>query len=80
MLGNLPTATVVEDLSPVEVNGVPGFALKHTYIEEDIPITAVTFFLFSGTDEYHITAQATTEDWDTMKRPLEAAVKSFTVQ
>ena len=77
MLGNLPTAKVVEDLGPVEVNGVPGFALKYTYSEEDTPITAMTFFLFSGKYEYQITAQATTEDWDTMKGPLEAAVKSL---
>jgi hypothetical protein len=80
MMSNLPTAKVVEDLSPVEVNGVPGFALKYTYIEEDTPITAVTFFLINGKYEYQITAQATSEDWDTMKGPLEATVKSFTVQ
>ena len=80
MMSSLPTAKVVEELSPVEVNGVPGFALKYTYTEEDTPITAVTFFLFSGSYEYQLTAQATSEDWETMKGPLEAAVKSFTVQ
>ena len=40
----------------------------------------MTFFLFSGQYEYQITAQATTEDWATLKEPLEAAVQSFTVQ
>jgi hypothetical protein len=80
MMSELPTGEVVEEMSPVEVNGVPGFTLKYTYAEEDTPITAVTFFLFSGKYEYQITAQATTEDWETMKRPLEAAVRSFTVQ
>jgi hypothetical protein len=80
MMSSLPTAKVVEELSPVEVNGVPGFALKYTYTEEDTPITAVTFFLFSGAYKYQITAQATSADWETMKGALEAAVKSFTVQ
>ena len=80
MMSSMPTAEVVEELTATEVNGIPGFALKYTYTEEDTPITAVTFFLFSGQYEYQITAQATTEDWATMKEPLEAAVQSFTVQ
>jgi hypothetical protein len=80
MMSSMPGAEVVEELTETEVNGIPGFALKYTYTEEDTPITAVTFFLFSGQYEYQITAQATTEDWATMKEPLEAAVQSFTVQ
>jgi hypothetical protein len=80
MMSSLPSAEVVEKLGPAEVNGVPGFALEYRYTEEETPITAVTFFLFSGAYEYQITAQATTADWETMKRPLEAAVNSFTVQ
>jgi ABC-type Fe3+-hydroxamate transport system substrate-binding protein len=80
IVSSLPAAEVVEELSPAEVNGVPGFALKYTYAEEETPITAVTFFLFSGTHEYQITAQATTADWQTMKGTLEAAVNSFTVR
>ena len=59
---------------------MPGFALRYTYIEEDIPITAVTYFLFDGAYEYQVTALATTQDWDTMTGPLETAVKSLTVR
>jgi hypothetical protein len=80
MMSSMPTAEVTEELTETEVNGIPGFALKYTYTEEETPITAVTFFLFSGQYEYQITAQATTEDWATLKEPLEAAVQSFTVQ
>ena len=79
MMASLPSAKVVEELSPVEVNGIPGFALKYTYAEEDQDLTAVTRFLVSGKYEYQITAQSTTAEWETMKGPLEAAVKSFTV-
>lgn len=80
MMTSLSTAVIVEPLSAVEVNGVPGFALKYTYTEEGTDITAVTYFLFNGRYEYQITAQATTADWETMKGDLEAAVQSFTVQ
>jgi hypothetical protein len=80
LMSSLPAAKVVEKLSPVKVNGVPGFALKYTYTESGKTLTAVTFFLISGTYEYQITAQATTADWDSLKGELEAAVQSFTVQ
>ena len=80
LMASLPSAKVVEKLSPVKVNGIPGFALKYTYAEGGTDLTAVTFFLLSGKYEYQITAQATTADWDALKGELEAAVKSFTVQ
>ncbi len=80
LMSSLPGGTVVEELSPVEVNGIPGFGFKYTYTEGDTDLTAVTFFLFKGKYEYQITAQATSDQWDTIKGDLEAAVNSFTVQ
>ena len=80
LMSSLPGSKVVEKLSPVKVNGVPGFALKYTYTESGTDLTAVTFFLFSGKYEYQLTAQAATKDWESTKGDLEAAVKSFTVQ
>jgi hypothetical protein len=80
MMASLPTSKIVEKLSPVKVNGVPGFALKYTYTEGDTDLTAVTFFLVKGKYEYQITAQATTADWPSIKGALETAVKSFTVK
>ena len=80
LMKSLPAATVVEELSPVKVNGVPGFAFKYTYTEDGKDLTAVTFFLFKGKYEYQITAQAMTDQWDAIKGDLEAAVQSFTVK
>lgn len=80
LMTSLPAAKVVEKLSPVKVNGVPGFALKYTYTESETGLTAMTFFLFSGKYEYQITAQASSADWDSLKGELDAAVRSFTVQ
>ena len=80
LMASLPTGTVVEELSPVKVNGIPGFAFKYTYTEDGKDLTAVTFFLFKGKYEYQITAQAMTDQWDAIKGDLEAAVQSFTVK
>jgi hypothetical protein len=80
LMRSLPSATVVQGLSPVEVNGIPGFTFQYTYSEEGQDLTAVTFFLFRGRYEYQITAQATSDQWDAMKGDLEAAVQSFTLK
>jgi hypothetical protein len=80
LMTSLPNGVVVEELSPVEVNGLPGFAFKYTYEEEGQELTAVTFFLFKGKYEYQITAQAVSADWESLKGDLESAVQSFTAQ
>jgi hypothetical protein len=80
LMASLPGSTVVEKLSPVTVNGVPGFAFKYTYTEGGKEMTAATFFLFKGKYEYQITAQAVTSDWQSLKGQLESAVQSFTVK
>jgi hypothetical protein len=79
-MASLTTAEIVEPLSAVEVNGVPGFALKYTYAAEGTAVTAVTYFLFNGGHEYQITAQAASADWEKMRDDLEALVSSFTVR
>lgn len=80
LMGSLATAKVVQPLEQIEVNGVPGFAFKYTYTEDDTEMTAVTFFLFNGKYEYQITAQATTENWTQLKGKLETAVQTFAVK
>jgi hypothetical protein len=80
LMAELPGSKMVEELSPVTVNGIPGFAYKYTYTEGGEDLTAATFFLFKGNHEYQITAQAVTADWESLKGELESAVQSFTVQ
>ena len=80
MMASLPTATIVDPLTPVVINDVPGFGLKYTYTEAGTDITAVTFFLIKGKTEFQITAQATSANWDALKAKLEAAAKSFTAK
>ena len=78
MMGSLSEATIVEPLTEITVNDVPGFALKYTYTQDGTELTAVTYFLVKGKYEYQISAQATTENWEALKGTLEAAVNSFT--
>ncbi len=80
LMSSLPSATVVDELRPVKVNGIPGFTFKYTYAEEGTGLTAVTFFLFRGTYQYQVTAQATTDQWHTKRGDLEAAAESFTLK
>jgi hypothetical protein len=74
------SATVVQPLEAVTVNGVPGFRMTYTYTEGGTELTAMTYFLFKGKYEYQITAQATSASWDTVNSKLEAAVQSFTAK
>ena len=80
MMSSISSAKVVEPLQEAEVNGLPGFAFKYTYAEGDTELTAVSFFLFEGKNEYQITCQSTSENWDGLKSKFDAAVGSFTVQ
>ncbi|NLE22271.1 MAG: hypothetical protein GX624_05780 [Actinobacteria bacterium] len=80
LMGSLRDSAVVGPLSGTEVNGLPGFVLTYTYVEEGTAITAMSFFLFAGRHEYQITAQSATADWETMKDGFEAAAGSFTVR
>jgi hypothetical protein len=80
LMASLPDSEVVEPLTGTEVNGIPGFALKYTFVVEGTEITAATVFLLNGAYEYQITAQAASTDWEQMKDDLESAIESFTVQ
>jgi len=80
LMTSTSSATVVEPLAGVTVNGVPGFTFKYTYTEGGTELTAITYFLFKGKYEYEITAQTTSANWDALKGKFEAAVQSFTVK
>lgn len=80
LLSSAPSSEVVAPLEEVMVNGVPGFGLTYTYTDDGTEMTAVTFFLVSGTYEYQITAQAASENWGALKGKLEGAAQTFTVE
>lgn len=79
MLASLGDAEVTDTLKPMELNGVPGFNLGYTYRQGDTTIKSVAFYLVKDKREFHVTGQATLEDWDELAPELEAAIMSFTV-
>jgi len=78
-VAKLTAAEVTEPPSPTTVNGTPGFTVSYTFTRDGVAVSAVSTFLFSGTDEYEVTGQASQADWKTLWPTLEAAMGSFTV-
>jgi hypothetical protein len=80
IMAPLPGAKIDQPLEELKVNGVPGFGFGYTYVQDDITLKAVSFFLFKGQYEYALTAQAAEADWGVMKAKLEAAFQTFTIK
>lgn len=80
LLASVSASAVVQPLSPIEVNGVPGFAITYTYEDLGEELTAASFFLFKDKYEYQITTQAVSERWDELKGRFQDAVKSFSLK
>lgn len=80
MLASVQEPKVVKSLSEVEVNGVPGFAVKYTYKDLGEDLTMTTFFLFKDKYEYQVSAQSATSRADELAQKFSDAVQSFTVK
>jgi hypothetical protein len=78
-VAQLPSGKVAQSLSRTTVNGTPGFTLSYSYVQDGVPVSAVSTFLFSGRYQYEVTGQATKKDWAVLQPALEAALASFTV-
>jgi len=80
IMASLPGAKIDQPLKELKVNGVPGFGFSYSYVQDDVTLKAVSFFLFNGQYEYQLTAQAASEDWETVKGKLESAIQTFTIK
>lgn len=80
IMASLPGAKIDQPLEELKVNGVPGFGFSYSYVRDDVTLKAVSFFLFNGQYEYQLTAQAASEDWETVKGKLESAFQTFTIK
>jgi len=80
LMDSLPSAQVTEPLQDVEIDGVPGFTISYTFTQQEVDVTAASYFLFSGTYEYELTEQASRQDWAKLRPVLDAAIQSFTVK
>jgi hypothetical protein len=80
VLASLKNAKVVEPLTAVEVNGVPGFKTKYTFDDLGKQLTMASVFLFKDAHEYQVSTQSVTERWDELQDKFESAVQSFTAK
>ena len=80
IMASLPGAKIDQSLEGLTVNGVPGFGFGYSYVQDDMKLKGVSFFLFKGQYEYQLTAQAASKDWETLKGKLEAAFQTFTIK
>lgn len=76
----LPGAKIDQPLEELKVNEVPGFGFSYSYVQDDVTLKEVSFFLFNGQYEYQLTAPAAAEDWETLKGKLESAFQTFTIK
>ena len=80
LMARCPGATVVEKLSPVKVNGVPGFAFKYTYTEAARTSRPSPSSCSRASTSTRSRRRLPRDQWDAIKGDLEAAVQSFTVK
>jgi hypothetical protein len=80
VMSPLTDVKVLQPLTRIDVNGVPGFVVKYTYTEAGEPVTITSLFLFKGKYEYQLATQAASKNWDALKSKFESAVQSFTVK
>jgi hypothetical protein len=80
LMASLPESEIVQDLTSITVNRVPGYVVRYTYSADGEDLRAITFVLTKGRYEYQITTQATSSDWDRLQGDFENAVGSFAVE
>ncbi len=80
MLASMQNAEVIEPLTEVEVNGVPGFSVKYSFEDLGEQLTIASVFLFDGDREYQIATQSASGRWAELQSAFDEAVQSFTVK
>ena len=80
LIASLPGAKIDQPLEELKVNGVPGFGFSYSYVQGDMTLKGVRFFLVNGQYEYVLMAEAASEDWETLKGKFESAFQTFTLK
>ena len=80
LMAQLTSARVLEPLSTTAVNGVPGFTVSYSFVQEGMKLSATSCFLFAHEHEYELTGQASAGSWNELSPTLNAAIQSFTVK
>lgn len=79
MIAAAPGGELTSDLTPIELNGTPGYTMDYRFTMNDKELICRFTVLIKDTYEYDITEQTVAADWDALSPTLNAAVQTFTV-
>ena len=79
MVADIPGGKMTGKVTPLELNGTPGYSVDYQFTQSGEQLTCRLYILIKGENEFDLTTQAVTADWDSMKGTLEETVQSFTL-
>ena len=78
MIADTPGGKMTGDVTPLELNGTPGYSVDYQFTQSGEQLTCRLYILIKGENEFDLTTQAVSADWDSAKGALEETVQSFT--
>jgi hypothetical protein len=79
MVTAVPDGKLTGPVTPVEINGTPGFYVDYQYTQGGEQLSCRIYILIKGSNEFDITTQAVADDWDDLRGTLEETVQTFTL-
>ncbi len=80
MVTAVPDGKLTGAVTPVEINGTPGFFVDYEYTQGGEQLSCRAYVLIKGSNEFDITTQAVAGDWDELRGTLEETVQTFTLE
>jgi hypothetical protein len=80
MVAGIPGGKMSGDVTPIELNGTPGYTVDYQFTKGGEQLTCRLYVLIKGDNEFDLTTQAVASDWDSLKGTLEETVKTFTLE
>ncbi|MEZ5126084.1 MAG: PsbP-related protein [Thermoleophilia bacterium] len=79
MITALPGGKTTSEVKTTKLNGTPGYTVDYVFTEGGEELTSRLYILIKGTNEYHVSAQAASDEWADKQDGLEAIVQTFTL-
>ena len=80
MVAGVPGGKTTSEVTPVELNGTPGYTLDYRFTMGGEELACRLTLLIKGSNEFDITEQTVAGDWDALSPTLDQAVQSFTLE
>jgi hypothetical protein len=79
MVADIPGGKMIGDVTPLELNGTPGYSVDYQFTQGGEQLTCRLYILIKGENEFDLTTQTVSADWDSMQGTLEETARSFTL-